>query len=141
MTCLIECLNDGKCVFYMGRYMCNCRTGYTGDACQVRYNKLSGAILTAIKMINYSDACIWRGFIICVRQRLENEFRWATSKNFTLSTEPFYNIANCFHFYNYWYHLDKKTRQKIYKIEKDEVNKFQVSGKTCRKINLKDELK
>ena len=38
MTCLFECMNDGKCVFYMGRYMCNCRTGYTGDACQVRYN-------------------------------------------------------------------------------------------------------
>jgi len=36
MTCLFECLNDGKCVYYMERYMCNCRTGYTGDACQMR---------------------------------------------------------------------------------------------------------
>ena len=35
MTCAFECMNDGICVMFMKRNMCNCKTGYTGDACQV----------------------------------------------------------------------------------------------------------
>ena len=37
MTCPFECMNDGICVMFMKRHMCNCKTGYTGDACQVSY--------------------------------------------------------------------------------------------------------
>ena len=37
MICPFECMNDGICVMFMKRHMCNCKTGYTGDACQVSY--------------------------------------------------------------------------------------------------------
>ena len=34
--CPFPCLHQGKCVEFMGRWMCNCKTGYTGDQCQLR---------------------------------------------------------------------------------------------------------
>ena len=55
MTCLFECLNDGKCVYYMERYMCNCRTGYTGDACQVRYGKIEVVLTQSIIQMRAYD--------------------------------------------------------------------------------------
>ena len=35
--CVFGCLNDGRCELFLNRYMCNCRIGYTGDACQVSF--------------------------------------------------------------------------------------------------------
>merc|ERR1719378_73207 len=35
--CAFPCLNNGRCVKFQYRSMCNCRTGYTGDACQMRH--------------------------------------------------------------------------------------------------------
>ena len=35
--CLYECYHGGKCVYFQFRSMCNCKTGFTGDACQLRH--------------------------------------------------------------------------------------------------------
>ena len=34
--CAFQCINKGHCVEHLGRFMCNCLTGFTGDACQLR---------------------------------------------------------------------------------------------------------
>ena len=45
--CVFGCLNDGRCELFLNRYMCNCRIGYTGDACQVSFG------------ITYKDHWLW----------------------------------------------------------------------------------
>ena len=35
--CSFTCINNGKCVHFLDRSMCNCPTGFTGDACQLRH--------------------------------------------------------------------------------------------------------
>ena len=65
-SCTHSCLHLGHCVEYLGRFMCNCRTGYTGDSCQLRsydeymmfltsedYEKMYNEVLTTNEIYKY----------------------------------------------------------------------------------------